>query len=324
MPPPSSFRARRARQMKSFEPTTTLPTGQASPFERQNVTASAGPASSRGSSSSATTAFQNRAPSMCRGTPPSWATGGELADVRRRDGLVVGVGAGVLEDDEAGDRIVDVGRVAERLADLLQVERAVGLLVDRAHGRCRRRPHGSRPRAARCGRGSPAMTSWPRWSCAIWATRLPIAPEATKRPGLLAEQLGGALLERVDGRVVAEDVVADLGLGHGAAHLGRGLGDGVGAQVDDRHMAREDSAEQSAILRLRRSDPWCSGPTCQPVTLEIAGSNPVGSATFTRFHPTPRSPARTGRHLVRVAVRPGLPGTFVARTRVVRARILSR
>ena len=26
-------------------------------------------------------------------------------------------------------------------------------------------------------------------------------------------------------------------------------------------------------------DPWCSGPTCQPVTLEIAGSNPVGSAT---------------------------------------------
>ena len=31
----------------------------------------------------------------------------------------------------------------------------------------------------------------------------------------------------------------------------------------------------SAIAAL---DPWCSGPTCQPVTLEIAGSNPVGSA----------------------------------------------
>jgi hypothetical protein len=25
--------------------------------------------------------------------------------------------------------------------------------------------------------------------------------------------------------------------------------------------------------------PWCSGQTCQPVTLEIAGSNPVGPAT---------------------------------------------
>src|SRR4029079_2431571 len=33
-----------------------------------------------------------------------------------------------------------------------------------------------------------------------------------------------------------------------------------------------------AILRPRRTDPWCSGPTCQPVTLELAGSNPVGSA----------------------------------------------
>jgi hypothetical protein len=31
---------------------------------------------------------------------------------------------------------------------------------------------------------------------------------------------------------------------------------------------------------LAAMDPWCSGPTCQPVTLEIAGSNPVGSAIF--------------------------------------------
>jgi hypothetical protein len=48
------------------------------------------------------------------------------------------------------------------------------------------------------------------------------------------------------------------------------------------------------MLRHRhRLDPWCSGPTCQPVTLEIAGSNPVGSATT--LFPTPRPPARTGR-----------------------------
>jgi hypothetical protein len=33
-----------------------------------------------------------------------------------------------------------------------------------------------------------------------------------------------------------------------------------------------------AILPVAATDPWCSGPTCQPVTLEIAGSNPVGSA----------------------------------------------
>ena len=38
----------------------------------------------------------------------------------------------------------------------------------------------------------------------------------------LARQLGGPLLERVDGGVLAEDVIADLGLGHGPAHLGSG------------------------------------------------------------------------------------------------------
>lgn len=43
------------------------------------------------------------------------------------------------------------------------------------------------------------------------------------------------------------------------------------------------------------ADPWCSGPTCQPVTLEIAGSNPVGSANF-EYTDAP-SAARTGRSL---------------------------
>jgi hypothetical protein len=52
---------------------------------------------------------------------------------------------------------------------------------------------------------------------------------------------------------------------------------------------RESSVESSVesrlpalagILTARCPDPWCSGPTCQPVTLEIAGSNPVGSASF--------------------------------------------
>ena len=38
---------------------------------------------------------------------------------------------------------------------------------------------------------------------------------------------------------------------------------------------------------------WCSGLTCQPVTLEIAGSNPVGPATL----------ARTSSALVDVPVR---------------------
>jgi hypothetical protein len=40
------------------------------------------------------------------------------------------------------------------------------------------------------------------------------------------------------------------------------------------------AAAPCAMLRHRvtPAGPWCSGQTCQPVTLEIAGSNPVGPA----------------------------------------------
>jgi hypothetical protein len=45
--------------------------------------------------------------------------------------------------------------------------------------------------------------------------------------GLEAEERRGPLLQAIDGRVVAEDVVADLGLGHGAAHALRRTRNGV-------------------------------------------------------------------------------------------------
>ncbi len=61
------------------------------------------------------------------------------------------------------------------------------------------------------------------------------------RPGrhpdrrLLAEQLGDALLQRIDGRVFAVDVVAHLSGGHRLAHARGGLRDGVASQVDEVH-----------------------------------------------------------------------------------------
>ena len=54
------------------------------------------------------------------------------------------------------------------------------------------------------------------------------------QPGLVAEQPRDPLLERVDGGVLAVDVVADLGGGHRLAHRGAGTGQGVGAEVDHR------------------------------------------------------------------------------------------
>ena len=50
--------------------------------------------------------------------------------------------------------------------------------------------------------------------------------------GFFAEEFGGGKLELGDGGVIAEDVVADRGFGHGFAHGGGGLGDGVAAEVD--------------------------------------------------------------------------------------------
>ena len=47
-----------------------------------------------------------------------------------------------------------------------------------------------------------------------------------------------------------------------------------------------------------KSAPWCSGLTCHPVTVEIAGSNPVGVANMNIHHDAQRggfadSPARS-------------------------------
>ncbi len=50
---------------------------------------------------------------------------------------------------------------------------------------------------------------------------------------LEAEQLGGLGLQLVYRRIVAEDVVAELGVVHRPAHPGRGPGHRVGAQIDD-------------------------------------------------------------------------------------------
>jgi hypothetical protein len=52
-----------------------------------------------------------------------------------------------------------------------------------------------------------------------------------QKRGLEAEQFGGARLQPVDGRVVAEHVVAELGFMHRLAHARRGPRDGVGTQV---------------------------------------------------------------------------------------------
>ena len=58
-------------------------------------------------------------------------------------------------------------------------------------------------------------------------------PSRAEQPCLVTEQSGDLLLQRTDGGVLTEDVVADLGLGHRTPHLGSRLGDRVGKEVGD-------------------------------------------------------------------------------------------
>ena len=73
MAPPKRERNARACAITLTGPQSTDPTGAASPLDRQNMTVSAGAASSRGAVPSATAAFQMRAPSMCTRSPPDCA-----------------------------------------------------------------------------------------------------------------------------------------------------------------------------------------------------------------------------------------------------------
>ena len=53
------------------------------------------------------------------------------------------------------------------------------------------------------------------------------------RRGLAAKGVGGAALEQVDGGVLAVDVVAYFGSGHGGAHFLGWARDCIGTEIDD-------------------------------------------------------------------------------------------
>ena len=73
---------------------------------------------------------------------------------------------------------------------------------------------------------------------------------------LLAQHRCDAILERVDAGVLAVDVVADLGGGHGLAHARSGAGDGVAAEIDGVHWmlrAKGRSARRGRSPLLREA-----------------------------------------------------------------------
>ena len=162
---------------------------------------------------------------------------GDLAGVGGRQRLAHRMGVGVLERDQAGDRLVRVGRIAEGGLDLGRVDRAVGLVLEG--------PHAGTDDDRVTGRlvddhvvlaaGDGLLAAG---EMGHLGDEVALRAGAHEQPGFLAEQLRGTFLERDHGRVVAEHVVAELCLGHRPAHRRGGVGDGVAAQVDPWHGAR--------------------------------------------------------------------------------------
>ena len=75
------------------------------------------------------------------------------------------------------------------------------------------------------------MISSPRRQCVMMASALPIVPLGTKSAASLPTFSAASASRRLIERVLAVDVVADLGTIHRLAHGGRRVRHGVAAQI---------------------------------------------------------------------------------------------
>ena len=225
MPPPIRFRSTRARATRSADPASSEPTGAPRPFDRHDVTVATPADRWARVVPVATEALNSRAPSRWTGTPTATT---------------------------AASRSRGQGRPPEaRWVSSTQT----------AAGRGQRCSAPATSQATSSGSSVPSASSttcsWAAWltpnAAALVAHDVLAAPGDDQRAGggqhpegdLVGHRAGGhehgrglagergvAVLQPEDRGVVAEAVVADLGVGHGGAH-GRGrAGDGVAPQVD--------------------------------------------------------------------------------------------
>ncbi len=152
-------------------------------------------------------------------------------DVGRRERLAHRKGVRVLDREHRGDRLVDVVGVADGVADRREIHRPVVGPRDRPD---RRAGDDRVPGALAAERVDLGRTDDLAAARDVGHEPDEIAHRAARdqQRGLGAEEFGGSLLELADGRVLAEDVVADLGRGHRAAHGRGGECDGVRPEVD--------------------------------------------------------------------------------------------
>ena len=123
------------------------------------------------------------------------------------------VGMRVLEGDQTRDRLVDVTRLAKCRLDCAEIDRPVRILRQGTDAR----PDDDRVRRRLVhddmagGRGDRLLAAG---EVGHLGDEVAHRPGRDEQPSFLAEELGRPFLERVDGRIVVEHVVADLGRGH--------------------------------------------------------------------------------------------------------------
>jgi hypothetical protein len=213
MPPPIILRSRRARAIASRPPTSADPTGAPSPFRRE---------AGRGARVPEPRAIEvEREPERARPR-------GDLHDLPLREDTPAPPIVRVLERDERGAG-QPVGDRSHRRFDLRDAERPAAPRLGELHprpGRAAARLVLLAVRALADDHFVAAPTVQEQRELVRHRAR------GYEERGLLAEERRRLRLERLRARVLAVDVVADLRLGHHAAHGGRGPRDGVGAEID--------------------------------------------------------------------------------------------
>ena len=177
------------------------PTGAPSPFDKQNITESAGPARSRTGRFRWQAALKMRAPSMCTLNAAVVRVRADLLEhihgINRAARHVVRV---LDFDQRVGAQCALVGRMAASMSFQCRMPSSVG---PPGSGNPKTTPASRAPNRA-YARAIPQITSWPCSVCIFTAMVLPMVPVGTNSAGFLADDFGGASLQAIDGGVFAD------------------------------------------------------------------------------------------------------------------------
>ena len=145
---------------------------------------------------------------------------------------------GVFQADQRSRRHVNVGTVPDGSGHVLRRYPTVDIVGHQPDLRSRQRGRTRRFIPEHVGflpHDHLVATAAPGQRCDQIAHR----PACRQQTRFLTHQVGGALLQGVDGRVFAKHIIANLGGGHCTAHLIGGVGNGITPQVNQCHSTSE-------------------------------------------------------------------------------------